>query len=103
MRHDVYAFGKTVLFVLCSATTMNMIARQEIVFELYDMEVVPPDTKNPFTGAEAQWFDTAVQCCQTDPPTRIPLADLTAHTRTATYAAADVASPQVVYADYTVA
>lgn len=103
MRHDVYAFGKTVLFVLCCAVTMKMIARGEIVFELYDIEVVPTDTKNPFTGVEAQWFNIAIQCCQSDPPVRIPLADLTTHTRTATYTGADVASPQVVYADYSVA
>ena len=100
MRYDVYAFGKCVLYIFCSAATMGLVDHLDHVYGLYDAAHIPPDSVNPFDGVEREWMDVAVACCRREPPSVIPL---TAPTLTAKDSAARVALPKMVHADQVVA
>lgn len=96
LRYDIYAFGKTVLFVFCCATRAKMLDNTLYVHELYDADCIPASATNPFYNEEAIWFDIALQCCQREPPSCIPL---TTSTYTAEHVGAGIAPLQVVCAD----
>jgi len=105
LRHDVYAFGKTVLFVFCAAASLKMISPYAVLFEFYNGDHTHFDIANPFETDLAAWFDLAVRCCQTKTPDAIPLAmpDSAADTTAAKDVSTRIAPAQVVDADETVA
>lgn len=100
MRHDVYAFGKCILYAFCSAASLSIIEHAELVYELYGMDHTSEVCENPFEGAEHDWLNIALHCCQREPPIQIPL---TAPALTAKDSAAHIAQPKVVHADDVVA
>lgn len=103
MRHDVYAFGKTILFVLCCAASFGIIGHTSFVDDLYDYAIVPENINNPYEGEEKLWFDIVKLCCSVEPPNTIPLLERTADTHTTVDNTTFITNPQVVYADDIVA
>ena len=106
MRNDVYAFGKTVLFVLCAASTFKMVQGPNELFSLYNAEFVPEDscvTVGDETAAD--WLNVVTECCNVEPPLRITLPGgiSTTYTHTTRDGATCAAHQEVFCADDVVA
>lgn len=91
-RFDIYAFGRTVLFVLYCAASHGMIEHEELIAKLHSNNAIIQSIENPFSGAVADWFDIVLACCSEKPTLEtFPAADKT------------VDATEVVYADDIVA
>lgn len=78
MRNDVYAFGKTILFVLCAAASFNVIScsKQECktLFHCYKSAYIEESTTIILNHKQALlWCRLALECCRAKPPVSIPL------------------------------
>lgn len=91
-RFDIYAFGRTVLFVLYCAASHGMIEHEELITKLHSNNAIIQSIENPFSGTVADWFDIVLACCSETPTLKtFPAADKT------------VDATEVVYADDIVA
>ena len=91
-RFDIYAFGRTVLFVFYCAASLQMIGHEKFISELQHNNEIITSTKNPFSGVVADWFNVVLTCCSETP---------TLKTFPTTNKTVDVT--EVVYADDVVA
>ncbi len=68
-RYDIYAFGRTILYVYYCAARLDIIAHKKRMEQLYTRNIVLKDIKNPFVdGSDAgHWFDVALTCCSEVP------------------------------------
>jgi len=89
-RYDIYAFGRTILYVYYCATMHKMIGHRHQLERLCTHNAVLKDIQNPFaTGSDVgHWFDVALKCCSEVP-----------HLNTLPTTNETVATLQVVYAD----
>lgn len=69
IRFDIYAFGRTILYVFYCAAQLKMIEHPKRMKKLFTENVILKDVKNPFTTNSdvAYWFDVALKCCSEVP------------------------------------
>lgn len=95
IRYDIYAFGRTILYVFyCAALFKICPDGQSCIKKIHNNNAIIKDVKNPFTADSdaGHWFDVALKCCSEVPHlTTVPTTDET------------VTTLQVVYADDIVA
>ena len=97
IRYDIYAFGRTILYVFYCAALLKMCPVDKFercIKKIYTNNAILKGVKNPFaTGSDAEhWFGVALKCCSEIPHlTTVPTTDET------------VTTLQVVYADDIVA
>ena len=92
-RYDIYALGRTILYVYYCAALLEMIDHISLMKKLFINNVVITDVENPFTSNSEvkHWFDVALKCCSEVPHLTVPTTDDT------------IASLQMVDADDIVA
>ena len=96
-RADVYAFGKTILFILWHACRQHVIPYDKRLHAMFHgAPVVCIEMPEPWQ----HWLAVAVKCCSKMPPVKIPLLPLTIkNTLTAVDSIAVPTSVKVVDAD----
>lgn len=72
-RADVYAFGKTILFILWNASRQRVIPIDERLYTMFYSDTVE---HVELPGVWQHWSDAVLQCCSQKPPTKIPLLPL---------------------------
>lgn len=76
IRYDIYAFGRTILYVFYCAASLKvfyctasnkMIERQKLMEKLFSNNSILKNVENPFRGDAGRWFDVALKCCSEVP------------------------------------
>lgn len=70
-RMDVYAFGKTLLFILVRASDLNLIPKRRELFNIFH-ESSLDHYRGSASCTMAPWFTLIHTCCSAFPPLEIP-------------------------------
>tara|TARA_B100000780_G_C21118829_1_gene452993 strand:- start:2050 stop:2880 length:831 start_codon:yes stop_codon:yes gene_type:complete len=68
-RYDIYAFGRTILYVFYCAASLKMIDYMSFMKKIYLKNAILKDVQNPWkaTTINGYWFDVALKCLKEIP------------------------------------